>query len=332
VQAWARVGAGWDSNATQSSLRDAAASTSAPTPSAYSALALGIALPLETSAHTLLSPYYRGASNLLFASAAQELSKQHHEAGLDFSWTPSDALRWSFNAAGSLGLVGLSQVSPYAVELPLGTMLEMNHGELLRSSAALELRPLLGLAGYEWTSGLDVDATLGERVNTGSLSAAVEAGVSWHAAGADRVPVSLQNLPACGTACINADYYIPLGYVAPRVSLRGGWAPTQSLLLSLTATLEQRDYTAESYLSGLLLPPPLRERSSKQRSDWRTLLAVRAQYALDPVGAKTLWAGYAGRLRRSNVAYDADDPAHAFDYTNASYEQHLLEAGLELRY
>jgi hypothetical protein len=82
----------------------------------------------------------------------------------------------------------------------------------------------------------------------------------------------------------------------------------------------------------LLVPRGLRERSSKQRADWRGLLAVRAQYALDPVGAKALWAGYAGRIRRSNVAYDAEAPAHAFDYTNANYQQHLLEAGLELRY
>ena len=112
---------------------------------------------------------------------------------------------------------------------------------------------------------------------TGRWSATAELGWRSYDIGAETVPVVAGTLPACGVACVNADYHIPLGYQAPRVRLRGTWAATPALSLGLNALLEHRGYIEQSYLSGVLVSPALRARSSKLRLDDVYQLAARAR-------------------------------------------------------
>ena len=59
---------------------------------------------------------------------------------------------------------------------------------------------------------------------------------------------------------------------------------------------------------------------------------ARAEIALDAEEHWLISADYTLWVSRSNVALDPTSPAHALDYENRSYVQHIVELGLSAQF
>ena len=99
---------------------------------------------------------------------------------------------------------------------------------------------------------------------------------------------------------------------------------TRLLSLGVSLDVEARWYLSESYWSGPLLANALAD-------DQRYRLGARGEYRLLRAPQIELLVDYSLLVSRSNMAFDASDPEHAFDYDDRNFVQQLFELGTRVR-
>jgi len=101
--------------------------------------------------------------------------------------------------------------------------------------------------------------------------------------------------------------------------------PGERLTLGALGGIEWRAYKAESFIQNV-------PESVKKRSDRRIRGGVFGDVFLNESGSMKLTVDGEVRNNESNVALDASDPDHAYDYDNLSYTQYLVTGGLEVSF
>jgi hypothetical protein len=194
----------------------------------------------------------------------------------------------------------------------------------------VEVRPSLGLSGQDYLSGTRSDFFLAERFERGRFAAALELGFRYAALGTQEIDIDASLFPLCMQACNGARYEIPLGYSGPMAVADMELQLAPRLVLGAAARYEHRTYLAENRIAGPALPAFIRARSEKTRVDDRYTLAARARLGIASKPDLGIFAEYALRISRSNVARRAER-GFVFDYDNRNFTQHIVELGLDAR-
>jgi tetratricopeptide (TPR) repeat protein len=329
---WAALGAGYDSNATQSGSSDAVGyAAPGDQGSPFAAPTWGIEYRLDGGRRTRIVPYYTGSWLVLSNTTVQDASLQSHEAGARWHWAPSPAVELRLGAGGGATLSGL-ELSPFSLDGLLWGRAAMVHGPSFRSALLVEARPSLGLSGRDYLTGTRTDLSLSERFESGAWGATVNVGLRYNAIGTERIGIDPARFPRCNQGCTGAGYLIPLGYVGPIAGAGVDVAVIPELELAVTGKYEHRTYLDQSRINGPILPALVRELSEKTRVDDRYTLGARARYRIASAPEIGVFLDYALRISRSNVASNRADLEHAFDYDDRNFTQHILELGLDVRH
>jgi tetratricopeptide (TPR) repeat protein len=329
LDVWAALGAGYDSNATQSGSSDAVGYAGPEqSGSAFAVPAWGVEYRRALGARARIGPYYTGEWLALVSTPVEDASLQSHEAGLRFYFAPTPAADLTLAAGGGLTLSGL-ELAPFSLEGLLRARFALRHGRHLRSLLLAEVRPSRGLSGQDYLTGARSDVSLGERLQSGRWGVSASAGFRYNGIGTQLVDIDPAQFPRCNVACVGARYEIPLGYSGPFVGA-GADVAVGAFTLGLSGKYEHRTYLAQSRIDGPALPVLIAELSEKTRVDDRYTLAARARYQLGTEPAIGLFTDYTLRLSRSNIAFRRD-LEHAFDYDDRNFTQHVIELGVDFR-
>jgi tetratricopeptide (TPR) repeat protein len=329
--AWLAVGAGYDSNATQSGSTDTvgyAAPEARPSP--FTAPTWGIEYRVKSSARTRVVPYYAGDWLLLGNADVQDASLSSHEAGVRFQLAPSSSSELRLSAGGGATFSGLG-LSPFSLDGLLRARFSVSHGRFFQSALAAEARPSLGLSGLDYLTGTRIDGSLGERFDAGRWGIGAGVGYRYNGIGTQLISVDPLRFPLCNRLCAGARFELPLGYSGPFALVDADFDVTPGLQLVASARYEHRVYLAQNRIDGPLLPERLRALSEKTRVDDRVALGARARQRFGAAPELGVFVDYTLRLSRSNVAY-ARDVDHAFDYDDRNFTQHIVEVGADARF
>lgn len=332
---WLSIGAGYDSNATQSGSTEAVGySVPAASDSPFAAPAWSVEYRFASSEHTRVVPYYSGDWLLLGAADVEDASLSSHEAGVRFQLAPSSSSELRLSAGGGVTFSGL-ELSPFSLDGSLRGRFTLSHGRFFRSALAADVRPSLGLSARDYLTGTRVDVSLGERFDAGRFGVGAAIGYRYNGIGTQFASVEPQRFPLCDRACTNARFELPLGYAGPIASLDADVALTPGLVLAASARYEHRTYLDENRIDG---PAPMgfgliRSLTEKTRVDDRYTLAARARQRLGTAPELGVFLDYALRISRSNVAYDPNGGReHAFDFDDRNFMQHIVELGADARF
>jgi tetratricopeptide (TPR) repeat protein len=337
--AWLAIGAGYDSNATQSGSTDAvgwrpgttAVATTAGIASPFTAPAWGIEYRVETSERTRVVPYYAGDWLLLGNADVQEASLSSHEAGVRFHLAPSSSSELRFAAGGGPTLSGI-ELSPFSLDGVLRARFSLSHGRYFLSAAGAEARPSLGLSGRDYLTGARVDLALSERFDPGRWGVGASIGYRYNGIGTQLASVDPARYPLlCNRLCNGARFELPLGYHGPIAQLDADFDVTPALQLAASARYEHRTYLEPNRIDGPLLPVRLIALSEKTRVDDRIALGARARQRFGAAPELGVFLDYTLRLSLSNVDY-AQNRDNAFDYDDRNFTQHIVELGADVRF
>jgi tetratricopeptide (TPR) repeat protein len=332
VDAWAALGAGYDSNATLSGSSDALGLSSASSRgSAFVDPALGLEYRFGFGERARLGPYYAGDWLVLTDDEVSDVSLQTHEAGLRLYWAPIPSLEVRLTAGGGITLSGLAP-SPFSLDGLLRGRLALRHGARLSTALLVESRPSLGLSGQDYLTGARSELSISERYSGERWAVSATLGYRHVGIGTEYLPVDPQRFERCTPACGNARYVIPLGYAGPLVGLDGSLDVTRALSFGAGVRYEHRVYLDESRIEAPFVPDFVRELSEKTRVDDRYSLLGRARYRFRGAPEIGLALEYSLRLSRSNVAYREGDLEHAFDYDDRNFDQHIVELSVDFRF
>ncbi|HTV23010.1 MAG TPA: tetratricopeptide repeat protein, partial [Polyangiaceae bacterium] len=217
--AWVAIGAGYDSNATQSGSTEAVGyALPEGQPSPFAAPAAGIEYRVKTGQRTRVVPYYTGDWLLLGNTEVQDASLSSHELGVRFHLAPSSASELRLSAGGGATFSGLG-LSPFSLDGSLRGRFSLSHGPMFQSTFAAEARPSLGLSGLDYLSGIRVDVSLGERFDAGRWGLGAALGYRYNGIGTQFADVDPQRYGLCMRVCAGARFELPLGYSGPFASL-----------------------------------------------------------------------------------------------------------------
>jgi hypothetical protein len=325
VALYASLSGGYDNNALQSG--KASASDESPlapqTGSAFMAFLGELSHTWRLGTRTALTPYYSGDFLALTDSSVRELSLQGHELGVRGTLAPSTTTAIRVTAAGSYLVSGLDALEPFAWELALGSRLELRHGEHFRTRFDVWARPTFGLSGNDALDGGRYDASGSERYRTERFDLTVDARLRYLRAGTQRLALDPSAVAVCDPDC--TEYSIPGSYVAPSLGLEAGFEVVERLRLSAGARGELRRYLEPAVITGF-------PETERLRRDARLRVRGGAELELDEAGTFRVSADYTFTTNHSNIAYDPDDPEHAFDYDDRNFDQHVVELGLAVMF
>lgn len=323
---WLQVTAGFDSNPIQSGAGNAANPTGTSGSGSTLLGALGeVGYGWSLAGKTVVRPFYTPEWLWLLSDSARDNSLQSHELGVGLH----QGLSRSWLLAGSLSRTwrwtGRELQELLSNETWAGLELARRWSEA--NESRIELRGAWVEGGGRWTylSGPRWEARLRHTRHWRHVALGASAGFRYEGWGTKHLPVTPQDYSVCSRGrCAGATYEIPLAYTAPRIDATLSWYPTARLKLALRSGYEYRRYAAESYISTIASV------SRKLREDHRFRLGTGLEWRLDDAGTWSVLAGYRWLLSDSNMAYDPEDPAHALDYADRAFDQHLVETGVTL--
>jgi tetratricopeptide (TPR) repeat protein len=331
LDAWASVGAGYDSNATLSGSSEAIGyAGSARHGSPFTAPAWGVEHRWPSGERSRIGAYYVGDWLLLGDDTAADASLMTHEAGLRYYLAPSSATELRLAAGAGPTFSGLS-LSPFSLDALVRARFALRHTAQWRTHVAGELRPSIGLGGQDYLSGVRAELGAGERFQSGRWSAGASAAWRHNGIGTWSLPIA-EPLPGCILGCELARYHIPLGYSGPIVDADVNVEIGGALELGTWLKYEHRTFLDDSRIEGEDVPALVQRLSRKTREDDRYSLGARARYRLGERPELGAWLQYALRVSRSNVAFGSAGLEHAFDYDDRNFSQHVIELGIDARY
>lgn len=325
VALYASLSGGYDDNALQSGKASAAdESPLAPqTGSAFAAFLGELSYTWRFGRRTALTPYYSGDFLGLTEPSVRELSLQGHELGVRGTYAPSTTSAVRVTAASSYLLSGLDAIEPFAWELALGARLELHHGEQLRTRVDAWARPTFGLSGNDALDGGRYDASVSERYRSERFDLTADARFRYLRAGTQHLALDPSAVAVCDPNC--TEYQIPGSYLAPSLGLEVGFEVVERLRLGAGARGELRRYLESAEITGF-------SETEQRRRDARIRLRGGAELELDEDGTYRVSADYTFTANHSNVAYDPDDPEHAYDYDDRNFDQHVIEVGVAVSF
>ena len=325
----ATLGAGYDSNAAQSGAADLAGVGETSASQASPLLSAGVQLDFTArpSRSTAIVPYYIGDFFTPTVATLQPLALQAHELGGQIHWRMTPELRLRFTAGSSLVLSGLKPIQPLTWEGVFGARADLATGEHATTGVDLTLRPALGLGDSGYLSGTGLDGAIEERLTSGRFRVSFGAAYRYLRRGTQTIAIDDgSSFTEChGRApCNNLAYALPLSYQGPSGRLAAAFDLLDQLSLGASAKVEYRRYLEPNFVRSL-------PTSRKTREDVRYRLRAYGELALDSDEHVSLLLSYEALISRSNIAFDANDSQHRFDYGDRNFVEHLIELGLELR-
>lgn len=337
------VGGGFDSNPAQSGITDQSGVTSAQTSkgsgfvSAYGALGYTARFGERMAGRALYSP----SLFVLTSPEVTELGMQGHEVAGHLFLATSPRTLFRFSAMSSFLLSGFDAPERFLWENGGGIRMDRRTGEHTRTRLEVQARAVQGFEDQEVLTGAREELAWLELVDIGDVS--LTAGLRLRAvqAGVVERALTAEDFPVCGAVCDGASYEIPLSYLAPGGMVDVVWSVGPRLGLGASASMEWRQYLDESAIRLALGGAGAgsggaggggRAEGAKTRHDLRVRPGVHAEVGLDRGDHVALMADYSLLVSESNVAYDPDDPEHAFDYDDRQFVQHVVEGGIEARF
>jgi tetratricopeptide (TPR) repeat protein len=319
--AFISLGAGYDSNATQSGVTDLSdTAVVAGLPSAYASTLLDLGVAWRAGRHTALGLNYGGDLLALFNPAARDLSLQSHELVARAQWAPLLGLRLRLDAGGAYVLSGLSPMLSYEWDSVFGAQLDLDTSSSSRARLNLSERLVHGME-YSYLDGQRFAVTASELWRLGRWELSAQAYFRLNIAGIEPLPLAATAFPACTPNCDRRHSNEPLSYRSPGLGVGAAFLPLPALRLFAQTRAELRSYLDAALVTGI-------PASRKVRRDARWRSQLGAEYALDAAGTFRLTLEENLLLSGSNVAANASDPQHQYDYGDYNFVQSTTELGV----
>lgn len=317
----ASIGVGYDDNAAQSGSTDITGGGNGDAlGSAYVSGMVDLGLTLRASRRHAVGLAYTGDILALLEPSVQELGLQSHELLARWQWAPTPTARLGVDAGAAYVLTGLDPARSFEWDGVATLRLDLDTGRRSRLRVSLAER-IVRATELDYLSGHRTDFGALQRWQLGAWELSLLGGFRYNSAGTQRIELAPDTYEACSPSCDRAPYHNPLSYVAPNGGAGLAWSATRALLFSTLARAEYRSYIGESFV-------PTVQESRKVRRDVRVRGRVGGELALDDSGMLRLALDHSLLVSRSNVAFDAADPAHLYDFGDRNFIQQTTELGL----
>jgi tetratricopeptide (TPR) repeat protein len=319
--AFGAFAAGVDGNATQSGSADVLATrTVASRASAYLSGMLELGWMYRAARRTALGLNYSGDLLALLANGVRELSLQSHELVGRVQWAPQPGIRLRLDAGAAYLLTGLDPMLAFEWDGVLALAADLATGQ--RSRARLQLSERLVRASeLSYLDGHRLQLIASELWSLRSWELSLLALLRFNAAGTQELPLKPNEYEDCGPQCARRGYRNPQSYWSPGVGAGAAWQATRALRFSALARVEYRGYLDPSGIPGV-------RASQKSRKDWRWRGQLGGELGLDARHQLNLTLQQTLLVSRSNMAYDARDAAHQYDYGDRNFVQPTTELGI----
>jgi hypothetical protein len=218
-------------------------------------------------------------------------------------------------------------MQPFTWEGVFGARADLATARDATTGFDLTVRPARGLGEHGYLSGTELDGTVDERLTLGRVRLSFGAAYRYLQRGTQTIAIDDgSSFAECHgrSPCNNLAYVLPLSYHGPSGRLAAVFDLLDQLTLGASAKVEYRRYLEPNLVRSL-------PGSRKTREDVRYRLRAYSELALDSDEHVSVLLSYEALISRSNIAFDASDPQHRFDYGDRNFVEHLIELGLELR-
>jgi Tfp pilus assembly protein PilF len=323
---WLTLGAGYDTNPWQSGAGKVLTMGNRGQGGAeYGVVSAGLGRQERLSDRWAADIGYAGDWIGFWRTTVEDLTIQAHSLTVALDWSAAPSLVAGLSAGPSVTFVGLSPVEPFSWDVLVGAHADLTFSAVRALRLSLDFRSITGFEGWDFLGGNRLDARVSHDWSWRRASLRFGVTGRYNGIGTRVSTVDATVLPACAGVCDGADYLVPLGYASGAALVSASVKPTDWLRLRGYAELELREYLDESQIAGV-------PASRKTRADTRWTGTFRGEFQLDSRGHVRLVPSYTLIANDSNVAYDATDTDHEFDYDDRAFVQHLFELDLELSF
>jgi len=320
VSALLAAGVGADGNATQSGSAEVLGSTGEVQASLYLSGLVDLGVVLRASRRSAIGLNYSGDLIALLNPEVEELSLQAHQLVARWQYSPVPSARLRFDAGAAYLLTGLSDVRPFEWDAVFSVSAELNTGEGMRTRLQLGER-LVRATELTYLDGHRLHAIATELWTWGAWELSLQGMLKYQAAGMQEIQLAGDAYARCNPNCDRGTYHVPQSYWSPGAGAGLGWQLSSGLRVSSSARAEYRGYLEPSAI-------PRVRASEKTREDWRFRAQLGGELVLDAAARYRLTLDQTLVVQRSNVAFDASDPAHQYDYADHNYLQPTTELGI----
>ncbi len=319
--AFGSFAAGVDGNATQSGSADVLAASAAQTrASPYLSSFVELGWMFRASRRTALGLNYSGDLLALLATGVTDLSLQSHELVGRAQWAPNPGVRLRFDAGAAYVLTGLDPMLAFEWDGVLALAADLATGQRSRARFQLSER-LVQASALSYLDGHRLQLLASELWSLGAWELSLQASLRYNAAGTQQVELLPSEYTACSPNCDRRGYRNPQSYLSPGVGAGAAWQATSALRFSALGRLEYRGYLDPSGIPGVLA-------SQKNRQDWRWRGQLGGELSLDARHQLNLTLQQTLLVSLSNMAYDAGDAIHQYDYGDRNFVQPTTELGI----
>ncbi|MFL5343469.1 MAG: tetratricopeptide repeat protein [Hyalangium sp.] len=321
-------GVGFDSNVLQVGVapRDGAVGTGATTTgSTFVEVGLGLVARLRLSDTVFAQLSYGGSQRGYTLESTRDYSLQLHRTQAAVEWEATRRFRLGASAGGDVFFTGLSAFRGLQAAANSSGWLALDESELTSTRLDAAFSRKIGLSNeFSYLTGHRLDATLSQDVRLRSLLV-----TAWYRYGEDRIGTLVQAASG-GVEGMSQEYVIPFAWTGHATGASARWEVSEGWEASLSAGVEWRHYTDESFLRVQAADGSVEEWDRRRRQDVRFLvgpavtaqlkkhlqLSVRYDLLVNQSNMDT-------RLRDSaNACVAPDYSCHRYDYTNGNYQKH----------
>lgn len=324
IFAWGAVSLGWNTNPAQGGGAARTGLTAFTTASGAPTVTIDAMLrySLRPSARTLVRLQYVPGAFVLATRDTQSLSLTNHELTADVAWTNSRELELRAGAHSSCSWLGIRGIAPFVCDGYASGRFDVHTSTRATTRLTLDVGGQRAFGDYAYLSGATWLFEAAERIARGRYVLDLGLRVRQLRLGTLSSSISSASFATCDARCDGATYRIPSGYaeLAPFVAF--DVAATSRVTFRSRIGVEGRRYDAASGITGV-------PESEKRRLDLRARLRLRAEVALGYARTAALFAQYDALFSDSNIAFDAADANHAFDYNDRRFAQHAIAVGVE---
>jgi len=320
VSALLALGVGADGNAAQSGSGDVLGSVAQTQASAYVSGLVDLGLMWRTSRRSAVGLNYSGDVLALLNPNVEELSLQAHELVARGQWAPVPGLRLRLDAGAAYVLSGLDPIQFFEWDAVFGFVADLDTSSDSRARLQLGER-VVSAAELDYLDGHRLHAVASEFWYLGPWELSVQALLRYTAAGVQQIELGPDTFDACSPNCDRGRLSDPASYWSPGLGLGAAWQATSLWRFSGSTRAEYRGYLDAAAIAGV-------RDSHKTRQDWRWRAQLGAELVLDKEARFRLTLVQSLLVKRSNVAFDASDPLHQYDYGDRNFVQPTTELGI----
>jgi hypothetical protein len=274
----------------------------------------------RASRRSALGLNYSGDLLALLATGVSDLSLQSHELVARAQWAPNPGIRLRLDAGAAYVLTGLQPMLAFEWDGVLALAADLATGQ--RSRARLQLgERLVRASEFSYLDGHRLQLLASELWSLGAWELSLQSSLRYNAAGTQQVELLPNEYAACSPNCDRRGYRNPQSYWSPGVGAGAAWQATSALRFSALGRVEYRDYVDASGIPGV-------RASQKNRQDWRWRGQLGGELSLDARHQLNLTLQQTLLVSLSNVAYDAGDAVHQYDYGDRNFVQPTTELGI----